>query len=62
MLKRLMDKKYNQMRVAFWILRMKNRQKRQINEMLIIQNALDRLNGNKKDCYRKFIDKFRNND
>lgn len=28
MLKRLMDKKYNQMRVAFWILRMKNRQKR----------------------------------
>lgn len=30
--------------------------------MLIIQNALDRLNGNKKDSYRKFLEKFRNND
>jgi hypothetical protein len=36
MLKRMMDSKYNQMRVAFWILRMKNREKRRINEILAI--------------------------
>jgi hypothetical protein len=35
-LKRMMDSKYNQMRVAFWILRMKNREKRRMNEMLTI--------------------------
>lgn len=36
MLKRMTDSKYNQMRVAFWILRMKNREKRRINEILAI--------------------------